>query len=166
MGEKIGIETRVKRRGDLLNKEQVKKYIDFLLLTHPDISKIIVCVDSECTPEKEMEKTTNNIEVELKPRIKRPIYFANIVHALEGWLLADQDNIRKYLGSRVSIHIPPSAPLECKPKEVIKAIFRKAGGKKFLYTRDNPKIAENLDVKKAAKCNKSFANFLQIVKDP
>ncbi len=164
LGQHAGIIDRVVKRGNLLNEEKVKAHINFLLIYH-SISKIIVCVDSECTPEEEIEKITNKIEKSLKAKIKQPIYYITIVHAFEGWLLSDPDCIKKYLGPRAKVNISPSASKECKPKEVMKDIFRKAD-KDYIHTLHNTEIAERANPERIMKSNKSFKKFYDVIKDP
>jgi hypothetical protein len=150
----------------LLREEKIYSHIVYdILQEHPDISKTIVCVDSECTPEEEVLKKLKEVENSLKTKTKQPIYYLCVTHALEGWLLGDPDGIKQLLGPRAKVHIPPSATLECKPKEIIKDIFQKAD-KEFLPARDNQRIAEKIDLKIVGKNNKSFYNFQAQVKDP
>lgn len=57
LGEQANVIPKPRRgRGNLLKAEKVLKYINTLLRRNPDVSKIIVCVDSECTPEDETER--------------------------------------------------------------------------------------------------------------
>jgi hypothetical protein len=84
---------------------------------------------------------------------------------LERWLLGDPNGIEQDLGPRAKVNKPASATLECKPKEIIKDIFRKAD-KEFVPYRDNERIAERIDLKIVVKNNKSFCRFQKQVKDP
>lgn len=167
LGEQVSIISRVFRgRGNLLNEQKVHSAItQDLVQEHPDVSKIIVCVDSECTPEVQTEREIRKIEKSVKTKVqpRYPVYYVVVVHALEGWLLADPETIKGYLGSRVNI--PSSATSNCKPKEVMRDIFRKAG-KDFIASRDAPRIAEKADSAKMVKKNESFARFCERVKDP
>ena len=166
MGKQTGLEIRWKKRHDLLKYEKIYNYISCdILQEHPDISKIIVCVDSECTPETETEKEIKKVENLLRKRIPVSISSVVVNHALEGWLLADTETIQSYMGSMAEVNIPSSATHECRPKEVMKDIFRKAN-REFLPTRDNLYIAEKIDLQKVAKRNQSFARFQEQVKDP
>lgn len=166
-GEQVGIVTRVMRgRGNLLNERKVKAVIsNDILLGHPEVSKIIICVDSECTPENEAKKEVEKIEKNVKSGVKYPLYYVTLIHALEGWLLADPDTIGIYLGQKANVKISPSDTLDCNPKEVMKDIFRR-NERQFLPTRDNPGIAERINIDKIATNNKSFLRFQDKVKDP
>jgi hypothetical protein len=67
LGKQAGVELRSKKRNDLLKEEKVYSHIVYdILQEHPDISKIIVCVDSECTPEEEVLKKLKEVENSLK----------------------------------------------------------------------------------------------------
>jgi len=168
MGEQTGIETRILRgRGNLLNERKVYSHIVNIIQNHPDVSKIIICIDSECTPKDETEREMKDVENSLRAKIQQnyTIYYIGVIHALEGWLLTDRDNLRKYLGPRARGKILPSAALNCKPKEFMKNIFKR-NGKNFLPTLHNPRIAEQIDIDKTAKNNESFKFFRDKVKDP
>lgn len=56
-GESMSVETRWVRRGNLLNPRKVAAVIDALLVVHADVSKIIACVDLECTRDAGTEKS-------------------------------------------------------------------------------------------------------------
>ena len=77
--------------------------------------------------------------------------------------------VQKILGRQVPIisrvNISPSKALDCKPKEVMKKVFRQ-NGREFLPKRDNPQIAKRIDIDKIVKNNKSFECFWDRVKDP
>lgn len=166
LGRQVPVIPRVKRRGDLLKKEKIYSHITKdILPKYPDISKIIICVDSECTPETEAKANIRKLEDSFKSKVNCPLYCITVIHALEGWLLADPDTIREYLGSRARVDISPSKALSCKPKEVMKRVFRQ-NGREFLSKRDSPRIAERVDIDKIVKNNKSFECFRDRVKDP
>lgn len=166
LGRKIGIVIRVKKRGDLLNKEKIEAYIENdILLEHNDISKFIVCVDSECTPEEEMAKTTCKIEASLKSKVIQPFHYIVVTHAFEGWLLADPVCIKEYLGQRAKVKIPASASKVCKPKALMQDIFRKAD-RDYHYTVENARIADFSEPKRMIKNSTSFKKFYDVIKDP
>jgi hypothetical protein len=160
LGESTSIVTRVLRgRCNLLNERKIRAVIlNDILSTHPDVSKIIICVDFECTPEKEAKEEAERTEKYVRSGIHHPLYYIPVIHALEGWLLADPEKIKMYLGTHSSVKIPPSATLDCKPKEVMKDIFRQ-NGREFVPPRDNPRIAEKIDIDKMAANNRSFQCF-------
>jgi hypothetical protein len=164
-GESVGVISRVIGQGNLFKDRKVCAYIQDLMSEHPDISKIIACVDSECTPEAQTQEQVKKIEKTIKAQIDRHYHFSYVivVHALEGWLLADPDAIGNYLGPKTTVKIPNSATLDCRPKETLKIIFKKAG-KDFLNTVADPRLAERVDCDKMVKRNKSFAHFYDCIK--
>ncbi|MEO0115781.1 MAG: DUF4276 family protein [candidate division WOR-3 bacterium] len=161
----VGITSRIINRGDLLNNERkVYACVNDMLQDNPDISKVIICVDSECTPEEDIKNMVVKIEKNLTEKIGVPIYYVVVVHALEAWLLADADNIKEHLKTREKISISPSVVSECRPKEVLKGLYRKTG-KDFIPMREYPQIAEKLNIAKM-RDNVSFSYFHNKVKDP
>ena len=165
-GKQTGIVSRVKNRGDLLDEKKIETHINKdILLEHDDISKFIVCVDSECTPEEEMAKITRRIETSLRSKIKQSFHYIVVTHAFEGWLLADPTCIKKYLGPRTKVKIPASASKACKPKALMQDIFRKAN-RDYHYTIENERIADLSDPKRMIKNSTSFKKFYDVIKDP
>jgi len=162
----VGIESRLINRGDLLtNEKKVYACISNILQNHPDISKIVVCVDSHCTQKEEIDKEVRKVEGNLKKKVNIPVSYVVIEHALEGWLLADPESVIGHLSPKVRIDIPSSYTKECKPEEKMKEIFRKSN-REFVHMRDNYSIAERLNIERAASANDSFANFIEKIKDP
>lgn len=166
LGKQVSIESRVLRgRGNILNERKVRAIINNVIANHPEVSKTIVCVDSECTPEDETQKEVEETGKIVKAGTKCPVYYVTVIHALEGWLLADPGGIKTYLGQQANVKIPPSATLDCNPKKLMKNIFRQ-NERQFLPTRDNPGIAEQVNIDKILTTNKSFARFQDKVNDP
>ena len=164
LGERVRIISRNMRgRGGVLNRRKVEAVINEVLRRNPDLSKVIVCVDSECTSLDETEDRAQEVRKAVASEVRCPVHYVVVGHALEGWLLADVEAVRKYLKGVVPI--TPSATLDCKPKEVMRGLFRKAG-RNFLSDRDGPKMAEMMDLDRASKRNKSLATFREILKDP
>lgn len=161
----VSIEFRVLRRGDLLDLEKVQRHITLdILVRYPDVSKIILCVDSECTPSAETEKDVKKIEPKLQKMLKKlTVNYCIVVHALESWL-TDDKALASYLGLK-TISIPFEIEKVCKPKKIFVDVFKKAG-RQFNNVTDNPKIAKLVNLEEILKKNKSFRKFVRIVKDP
>jgi len=161
---KIKIIARVLPPGDLLNPQKIRTYIEQdLLLKHHDLTKVIICKDSECTDPKEIEREFSDVEKKLQEfKIKIPVQLCIVVHALEGWLMADAESLSKFLGD-ARIKIPKNSESLCKPKEALRELFRKAN-RDYIAKRDCPKIAEMADIERIAKNNKSFARFRKLLK--
>lgn len=166
LGESTSVIPRVLRgRGNVLNAQKVCSVAQFLLQRSPDVSKIIVCVDSECTPGDQTEREIGEIEKFVNTRVQGcPVHYIAVIHALEGWLLADAHAITEYLGRAAKAKIPRRAASNCKPKEVMKEVFRKVN-KGYLASRDAPRIAEGIDIDRIASRNESFARFRELAVD-
>ncbi|OGF61391.1 MAG: hypothetical protein A2Y62_05835 [Candidatus Fischerbacteria bacterium RBG_13_37_8] len=146
-------------RGDLFSSHKIRAYLEKdILAKHSRIDKAIICVDSECSDENEITDKAKLIEKELADINPQPIYIV-LIHALEGWLLADTEAIESYLATK--INIKPSDALVCKPKEMLSSIFRKAG-KDFDYMRDNPRIAQLCNPDRIIMNNKSILALIKI----
>ncbi|MFQ6057731.1 MAG: DUF4276 family protein [Anaerolineae bacterium] len=161
-----GIICRIVRRGDMFNSAKIKAHLGPLLKGHPDVSKVIVCVDSECTDPAEIREEASRIEQELN-RMSLPVVprYVVVVHALEGWLAADSEALEKVLGKGIRVRIEQSLEKVCKPAELLEDIFARHG-KNFRKTVHDPLIAEHADPKKIARQSSSFQQFLEIVEDP
>lgn len=162
MDKKLGIVTRKPSRGELLNANKIKGYVEQdLLRKHRTLSKIVICIDSECTDPKEIEKNAQIVEQELtRAKVKLSVKYCVVVHALESWLMSDVGTLREFLA--ITNLRPRKAESICKPKAEMEEIFRKAG-RDYLPTRDNPRIAERVDVKRIAQHNSSFAKFCKLI---
>lgn len=155
----VGIEIRQLPKGDLLKPDKVSSFIKYDLGRDPDISKIIICVDLEDINENEVKQAENRL-ANIGPRVR--VRYKIIVHALESWLLADAKALSQYLNTP-SINISPSATNDPNPKRILSEIFRKAG-KEFNHVRDDPRIAELVDLNQM-NSNPSFAKFQKNLKN-
>jgi len=84
----LGLETRVLPRGDLLNATKVSAFINQDIGTGGSgISRVLVCVDSECTPEQELLNIVTPIEKEIKRRVKNLLvtYCGLFMPQRHGW---------------------------------------------------------------------------------
>jgi hypothetical protein len=157
---KIKIIARVVPPGDLLSPQKIRPYIEQdLLPKHHDLTKVIICKDSECTDPKEFCRVEEEFKKEFQG-FKIPVQICIVVHALEGWLMADAESLSKFLGD-ARIKIPKNSESLCKPKEALMELFRKANRD---YIPKREKIAEMADIERIAKNNKSFARFRKLLK--
>lgn len=150
----------------MFSSDKIQAFIEqAILMNDPDVSKILICVDSHCTPPEEIQKKAKQMQRTLAKRgLRKPVRYCVIVHALEGWLLADTQALSKFLN--VKVNLPANPESICKPKDELSGIFRKAGRSDYNPTRDNFKIAELVNLGQLAKGNSSFAKFCKLVKDP
>lgn len=156
------IPPRVVPQGDLMNARKIQAYIEKdLHCDHPDLSKVIICRDSECTNPKLVERDFQSVQQKLKRLgVKIPVFYCVVVHALEGWLLADTKALSRFVG-RPNLRIPKPESI-CKPKGELRKIFGRIN-RSYNPSRDNPRIAELADVNRMADNNKSFAQFCRLV---
>lgn len=157
------IPPRVVPQGDLMNARKIQAYIEKdLYHDHPDLSKVIICRDSECTDPKLIKRDFQSVQQELKRLgVKIPVAYCVVVHALEGWLMADTQAISQFVG-RANLKIPKPESI-CKPKDELKRIFGRINHS-YNPSRDNSRIAELVDVNRIADNNKSFAHFCRLVR--
>jgi len=168
MDNRLGLVCRVLPRGDLLNPLKVQTYIHMdVLQQHPDTKKIILCVDFECTQENESARIVRSRQEQLSKLVtKPPSFYCAVVHATESWLVGDEKGLSRYLNqSKISISAVGSVRTACKPKPAMDRLFRRYQ-REFSNVRDNPKLAEILDLREVAKNSKSFARFARLVRDP
>lgn len=156
---------RTIHRGEMFKSEKVKRYLEALLKQHQDVEKVIVCVDSECTDPADIQRQVSKVERELS-RMGLPVVprYVVVVHALEGWLAADPEALRRVLGKGAEVHIEQNLEEICRPAELLEDIFAQHG-KNFLKPRDDPLLAEHANPEEISKRNSSFRRFCQLVKD-
>lgn len=75
-------------------------------------SKIIFCVDSECTDPAKIEKDLQPCKTAVK-KLKFVVHFLVIVHALETWLAADEKALAILLKTTKEIDTPGNLEREC-----------------------------------------------------
>jgi hypothetical protein len=85
------------------------------------------------------------------------------VHALEGWLAADRQAMQKVLGVEPSNY--PTPEDDCKPKKPLETVFRKAN-KEFDYMRDDPRLAQEIEIERLCRSSPSFCEFRKAIEDP
>ena len=164
----VGVVSRVLSRGDLLNPQKVLVYVrEDILPQHRDTTKIILCVDWECTQESEASRIVKPLQAELN-RIQRrpPAFYCSVIHATESWLAADEGGLCKYLNkSRVASSAIRRVRDACRPKPAMTSLFR-TQGREFSNVRDNPRLAEILNPQEMIKNSTSFARFARLIEDP
>jgi hypothetical protein len=161
---KPGLEFRVLPRGDFFSALKVSAYIKDLHRTHPDVGKVILCLDCECTPVMEVQPKLLKVQDEVRrdhPTLKPT--FVLKVHALEGWLACDRQAVQRAMGAKPKNYRKPEN--ECKPKELLAIVFKKAN-REFDYMRDDPRIAQHVNPDTISKSSPSFAEFRAAIEDP
>jgi hypothetical protein len=161
---KPGLEFRVLPRGDFFSAPKVSAQLKFLHQMQHDIGKVILCLDCECTPTEKIHPQLTKVQKEV--RRKHPSLNPTIVlkvHALEGWLVSDRQAVQKVLGAKPKTY--PKPENVCKPKELLATVFKKAN-REFDYMRDDPRLAQEVDIERVCQSSPSFSEFRKAIEDP
>lgn len=148
-------EIRHKRPGGGISPRKTESYAKDLLYKK-SCKKVIILKDSHCSDPAEVERKTRD-----KIKFNENVKICIVVHAIESWLLADEEAIGDYLSSKIKeIHNPENA---CKPEEVLGGIFKK-NGREYLKGGEDPReIAKRLRLEKVIKKCPSFIKFKQFI---
>jgi hypothetical protein len=126
-------------------------------------AKIIICVDSECTAPEITERNLGPCKKAIRDlKIKTPVDFLVIVHALETWLAADEEALHNALNAKRAIKTAGNLEMECRPVSILKEVYRKYG-REFIKSKDDLIIAGHADPAQIAKRCSSFRRFQQIL---
>ena len=161
---KPGLKLLLLPRGDFFSAPKVSAQLKVVHQRHPDIGKVILCLDCECTPTEDIEPQLTEVQKQVRhdhPSLNPTIVLK--VHALEGWLASDPQAVQKVLGAKPKTY--PKPENECKPKELLATIFKKAN-KEFDYMRDDPLLAQEIDVERLCRSSPSFCEFRKAIEDP
>jgi hypothetical protein len=159
-----GLGSYVLQRGDFFSSSKISAYLTYFHRTHPDVNKAILCLDCECTPAEDIQPTLSKVQQEIRhehPSLNPT--FVLKVHALEGWLASDRQALGEVLGTEPVAYSKPETV--CKPKELLATVFEKAN-KEFDYMRDDPRIAEAVDIERLCQSSPSFSKFRKALEDP
>ena len=83
---------------------------------------------------------------------------------LEGWLLSDANAINNVYGIKNFPKVPNPEAVQS-PKEYLEDQVYKVGKKRYMQTRDNPKIASDIQINKVLEKCPSFAQLHDFIKD-
>ena len=144
--------------GNMFNLRKVTALVDSLVREHPDVSKIAVCVDQDCEPERKGKAF--DAEMGLSD-LQRPVKYCVVTQALEGWLLADATAVSKWIGK--SLQTPNPEEL-CNPNKWLKDALRKHTPKRtYNKITDGSRLAELVTCEVVVQRNASFGKFLELV---
>jgi hypothetical protein len=149
--QKLGVPAKIRRsrRGATIqNPRKTGSYVVDLL---SDCEKVVILKDSHCSDPHEKEEKLRERLQEEGLLVDGDLHVCIVVHAIESWLLADEEAIGDYLSSKVrEIHNPEN---ECKPEEVLDELFKRYG-KVYLKGGDAPgELARRLNLEKVShKC--------------
>ncbi len=158
---KLGVNAEIrrsKRGAKIQSPTKTKSYV--LDLLH-DCDTIIILKDSHCSDPEEIESNFGNRLRELGLSIDGTISVCIVVHAIESWLLADEEAIGDYLSTTIKeIHNPENA---CKPEEILDEIF-KENNREYLKGGEDPReIAKRLRLERVIKKCPSFIKFKRVL---
>jgi len=153
-------------RGDLFSPDNLQPHIRYACQQSPELSKVLICVDSECTPIDETRSQIAPFQAELQRAFPRlTIRYVVVSHALEGWLLADRAALRELLGKNVRLRRYGNPEDLCRPAEILAGIFS-SNNRDYIKTRDAIRLAEQADVRRISRQCHTFQDFQQAVRDP
>lgn len=135
------------------------------LLSKRDCSLVIVIRDSEGTPKGEKMKILKK-QIEMVKPSEPLIHFAYgiAVEAMDAWLMADIEALRRVMPGRVDEILNPTDKIE-EPKKLLDNIIQKASGGALKYNSETLRMrASELDLKTASN-RKASQSFHQFVKD-
>ncbi len=143
-------------RGDIFKPEKISAYVMRVKQEYGSRTKVIICVDSECTDSRITEENL----IPSKKALRTSADFVVVVHALETWLLADANALRMVLGK--NIKISDSFERECQPKMMLGDILLKHQ-RRVLRNDDHIKISKQVAPDIVAKRCASFKKFREIL---
>ncbi len=161
ISKKLRVFPKIKKMGKTISPRKAKAFAEFLL--DMDCEKVIILKDSHCSnPTKIEENLRNRLEEEsLRDKINGNVKICIVVHAIESWLLADEEAIGDYLGAKIKgIPNPENA---CKPEEVLDEMFKKNGMEYLKGGEDPREIAKRLRLENVITKCPSFIKFKQII---
>ncbi|MBI4481897.1 MAG: DUF4276 family protein [Acidobacteria bacterium] len=157
-----GVEPRTATSGDMLSPEKMEGYLIPLTRQHPDVQKVLIVRDCECTDPSVLRPLSARVQSHLSQQFPSLIVrFVLAVHALEAWLMADRTATGQVLGPNVARQLPANPELECRPRQLLEQL-----SDKFNHVRDNERIAGVANVSAIAACSPSFAQLQTALKDP
>ena len=157
--------TRKIPRGQMFDPLKVKPYAEHLLKQHPGTSKIVICVDCECTDPSDIQDKVEAAQRKLAELGLRPVpRYVVVVHALESWLAADVQALKRVAGMQ-HLRIRQNPESVCRPADLLKDVFGRAG-KSFEKTRHDPRIARAADLSRIERRSPSFRRFREFIEDP
>ncbi len=159
-GKNVKVKRRQVNRGDIFkNPRKLAAFIN--LAQQKEKSRIIVCVDSECTPSAVTEQNLKPCKDHVQ-KVKLAAHFIVVVHALETWLAADPNALRSAFSIKSEVKVPGHLESECRPADMLARLIKKHGFE-FIKSRDDVKIAGYADPKLLAQRCSSFAQFQKIL---
>lgn len=153
-------------KGDLFQPGKLEIHVQFARHQHPSISKVFLCVDSECTPIEDTQHRTRSLEATLAHEFPSlAIRYIIVDHSLEGWFMVDRGALRKVLGKESWLPKKISSFKGCRPARDMERIFHR-NKRDFIKKRDDKRLAEEINIGHVRRMCETFQYFAQTVSDP
>ena len=163
IGYRGAVRCRVVDRGSMLSAERMEPYVRSLLKQHPDLNRILICIDGEESTPAQLQQRVVQPQRRLDPAATVAVRYAIVDRALEGWLACDEEALRVVLGPRARVNVRGNPEHDPQPAEILRRIFRD-NGRKFMKTRHDPQIAERITPSIIARRSPTFTAFMQNVR--
>ncbi|MBI4596295.1 MAG: DUF4276 family protein [Candidatus Tectomicrobia bacterium] len=163
---RVAVQARFMPQGDMLNISRVAEFLRLHYRSHRNLSYVLICRDSECTPIAETQNRCRQAEEQLNNRLGNrfpPIRYIVVDHSLEGWLASDKDALRHVLGSNARIPRNFNPEEDCRPAEKLDRIFVDNGKDGYEKSRHALQLALACNPKNIAARSDTFRHFQQSV---
>lgn len=151
-------------QGEMLERQKrVESRVRYACAENPEISKVLPCVDSECTDIEDTQRKVSQIERILRaafPRLK--LSYVVVDHSLEGWLLSDRAALGRLLGPRSQLPNYGNPEKDCRPAVLMQECFRR-NSKDYMKTHHAPRLAELVDIEIISRTSDTFRTFRKAV---
>ncbi len=141
-------------KGDDRVSAEAEKYVR--QLSRQRCRRAVVLRDCECTDPEQVAAPLRAKSYAI------PTAVCVAKHALEGWLLADEEAVAQAVGAVVNV--PPSPEAECRPKDVLRDLFRRHLKRSYVETVDGPRIARRVDVSQLTNRCPSFRYLVESIR--
>lgn len=156
------VKCRVVDRGSMLSGDRMEPYVRSLLKQHPDLKCILICVDGEESTPDQLPRRVAQPQRHLNRGSAVAVRYAIVDRALEGWLACDEEALRNVLGPRARVNVRGNPEDYPRPAELLHRVFRE-NQRRFIKTRHDPQIAEQVTAHVIASRSPTFAAFMRIV---
>jgi hypothetical protein len=147
-------------KGDLFNPQKLSIHIGYFFRKHPELHKVLACVDSEGIPIDETQGRVATLEKQLQTAFRHlRIKYIVVDHSLEGWLLCDRSAMRKILGEKAKMPSYGNPENLDRPADLMERIFRKNRSHGYIKTRDAPLLAKEIDPRNLIRLSDTFKDF-------
>ena len=165
----LNIKTDILRmqQGDMFNIRKVAGLIESHCRSHRNISKILVCRDSECTPINKTQRSCRDAEASLNRQLGHrfpAVVYVVVDHSLEGWLASDKQALRQVLGQNANIPTNYNAEDDCRPADKLDDIFVRNGHDGYEKSRHAIRLAEACDPETILNRSDTFRYFQKAIR--